>query len=201
MHSRSRLAVLCAALAACQSHAVTAQPPSSTSSSRYVPDLPVTRAPYSDVHAGFKERIAQPYAFVECRGSYRDTGRALPGLFDALRRAGVAAAGPPFALFFDDPRSAPAEVLRSRACVPIESTSAVRDIATDLLPQATVAYALVAGPYPDAGLAHAGLRAYVSRMGWIVNGPIREVYLVSPASVQSYGDLVCEVQMPVTNAP
>src|SRR5215218_6267810 len=59
---------------------------------RYVPDLPVSPPPYTSLVANYKERLAQPYVFVELRGSYTETGRRLPELHAKLRAAGVAVA-------------------------------------------------------------------------------------------------------------
>jgi effector-binding domain-containing protein len=71
---------------------------------------------------------------------------------------------------------------------------------TDVLPAATVAYALVAGPYPEVPRAHAGLFAFVRQMGWIDDGPVREIYITPPQSVETYDELLAEVQVPVRSA-
>src|SRR5262245_41920844 len=69
------------------------------------------------IEANWKERLAQPYVYVEHAGDYRRLGDAMRSLFARAEEAGIEHAGPPFALFFDDPGSVPTEVLRARACL------------------------------------------------------------------------------------
>lgn len=168
----------------------------------YSPDLPVSRAPFSEVHANFKERLEQPYVFVEVRGSYTMTGRQLVTLASSMRAAGVEASGPPFALYFDDPGRVSVDALRSRACIPVErAPEASSKLAYDVLPRDNVVYAVVGGPYPEVPRAYPGLYRYMERMGWVEHGPVREIYLVPPASVKSFDDLLCEVQIPAAPRP
>ena len=64
-------------------------------------DLPLTHAPYTSVHANFKERLEQPYIYFEHRGSYVETMRALPQLAQIAKDSGIELAGPPFGLYYD----------------------------------------------------------------------------------------------------
>lgn len=168
----------------------------------YTPDLPVSRAPFDSVHANYKERLEQTYVFVEVRGSYTQTGRALPDLHARMAAAGLEASGPPFGLFYDDPGKVDVGELRSRACIPIATSPApATGLASDLLPRAHVVYAVVAGPYPEAPRAYPGLYAYMAKMGWIEAGPVRELYLVPPSGVRDFDALLCEIQIPAMPRP
>jgi effector-binding domain-containing protein len=165
------------------------------------PDLELSRPPYRQVHANWKQRLDQPYVFVEYTGSYTETGRLLPAVHAAMRDQGLEPSGPPFALFYDDPGRVPADQLVSRACVPVEGIVSPRgSLLFDVLPSTTVVYAFVTGPYPDVPMAYPGLLDYMRTMGWRENGPIRETYLIPPDSVQSFDQLTTEVQLPVTFA-
>lgn len=191
-------------LSACRSASPATQNDASASTPawRYTPDVPVSRPPFAEVHANYKERLDQPYVFVECTGTYTETGRALPGLHQVLVERGIRASGPPFALFYDDPGTVPIAQLRSRACLPVDApVSSCADYKYDVLPPGTVVYAVVSGPYPDVPRAYPGLTKYMSSMGWIENGPIREVYLVPPSAVKTHDELMCEIQIPATNPP
>jgi effector-binding domain-containing protein len=165
---------------------------------RFQPDLPLSVAPFSEVHATWKQRIDQPYVFVEFTGSYTGTGRMLPKVHEAMASRGLEPAGPPFALFYDDPGRVPVEQLRSRACVPVggrvDTGSA---LSFDVLPSTTVVYAFAVGPYPEVPRAYPGLYAFMEAGGWVESGPIRETYLISPAEVASFDELVTEIQIPV----
>ncbi|MBI5365202.1 MAG: GyrI-like domain-containing protein [Planctomycetes bacterium] len=168
----------------------------------YTPDLPVSHAPFETVHANYKERLEQLYVFVELRGTYTQTGRALPELHERLTAAGLAASGPPFGLFYDDPGKVAVAELRSRACIPVaKPPEPSTGLASDVLPRAHVVYAVVAGPYPEAPRAYPGLYAYMAKMGWVEAGPVRELYLVPPTSVRNFDALLCELQIPAMPRP
>jgi DNA gyrase inhibitor GyrI len=161
-------------------------------------DLPVSEPPYDAVHANYKERLDQPYVFLEIHGSYTETARELARVRAELTALGVEPSGPPFALFYDDPGHTPVAALRSRACIPVATEVAPKSpFAFDILPSATVAYAYVGGAYPDVPRAYPGIYAFMTKMHWVENGPIRESYLVPPSSVTNWSSLVCEVQIPV----
>ncbi|MEZ6004268.1 MAG: GyrI-like domain-containing protein [Planctomycetota bacterium] len=163
----------------------------------YVPDLPVAAPPYDTVQASWKQRLDQPYVYLEHVGSYTETGTLLPALHRELAAQGLEPAGAPFCLFYDDPALVPAYQLRSRACVPIEGARSPQSpLAYDVLPSTTVAYAYTSGAYPDAPRAYPGIYRYMQLMNWVENGPIREIYLVPPGPGTPYSELVCEIQIP-----
>lgn len=188
-------------LSACRSSAERAVQPDLARDIRASLELPVSEPPFTDVHAQWKERLEQPYVFIELRGSYTQTAQNLKGVFDALAKAGVTPSGPPFALFYDDPGHTSTAELRSRACVPVDgSVSLPAPYAADVLPSSTVVYAFVGGPYGDVPRAYPGVLAFMKKMGWAESGPIRESYLVSPNSTSNWADLVTEVQVPASPA-
>jgi effector-binding domain-containing protein len=156
-----------------------------------LPDVALSRAPFSDVHCAYKERMEQRYVFLELLGSYALTGRSLPEVARLMRQQGVEPAG-----------SVPVERLRSRIGFPVDSVGTPKEpLRADVLPSATVAYALAGGAYPEVPRCYPGLLAYVKKMHWVVAGPIREIYLVEPVAVADWSELRCEVQIPVTMAP
>ena len=165
-------------------------------------DLPLTRAPYEPVHANWKQRLDQPYVYVDYVGDYRLAGDRIVDVFTALRSAGIAQAGPPFILYYDDPARVPIDGLRARVAIPTQGLVArpPAGMAADVLPSTTVVYAFVAGPYPEVPRSYPGLFAYLKSMNWVLNGPVREIYHVSPADVDHWDALVCEVQLPATQA-
>jgi DNA gyrase inhibitor GyrI len=167
----------------------------------YVPDLPVSRPPFDEVHASWKQRLDQPYVFFEHFGSYTETGALIPALHRELLAQGLAPAGAPFCLFYDDPGKTAVAELRSRACIPITGPrSPLAPLRYEVLPSTTVAYAFVSGHYPDVPRAYPGVYAFMNRMGWVENGPIREIYLVPPGANPKPDALLCEVQVPATTA-
>lgn len=163
----------------------------------YVPDLPISPPPYEEVHASWKQRLDVPYVFLDHEGSYAETGALIPVLHREMRAQGLEPDGPPFCLFYDDPAGVPTAELRSRACIPVRGPrSILAPLRYEVLRSTTVGYAFVSGPYPDAPRAYPGVFAYLDRMGWVPDGPIREIYLVPPGAEPDARELVCEIQIP-----
>lgn len=177
-------------LAGCQSMSPRAELPA-------VADVPVSLAPHREVVVQWKQTLDQPYVFLELVGDYRETGRFLTQLLEQIRSQNLAVAGPPFALFYDDPARTPQAELRSRLCLPVSRLVPVAaPLGFDLLPSANVVYARIAGPYPDVPQSYPAMFDTLRTRGWVLDGPIREQYLVDPSTVQSFDQLVTEVQMP-----
>ena len=198
------LASSCLILAACQ--VGTGEAPTGADGSgpvlAFAPDVPVSVAPFDTVHADWKQRLEELYVYVELEGDYRGIGGALERADTAMRAQGLEAAGPPFALYYDDPATVPTDRLRARACFPVAAPSTPdAPLAYDVLDGATVVYAFAAGPYPEVPRAYPGLYAYLERIGWEERpeSPVREVYLVNPASVDDWDELVCEIQIAAQN--
>ena len=161
------------------------------------PDLALTLPPYSEVHANWKQRLDQPYVYVDWVGSYTKIGDALASADRLMRDQGLEPSGPPFALYYDDPGVVQTAVLRSRACFPMERSVIPKgELKYDELESTTVVYAFVAGPYPEVPRSYPGLFQYMRSLSWTEDGPIRETYLVDPGSVSDWNQLLTEVQIP-----
>ncbi|MCZ6598837.1 MAG: GyrI-like domain-containing protein [Planctomycetota bacterium] len=150
----------------------------------------LTRPPYAEVHANWKERVAQPYVFLELDGGEEGRGEAMRRMFEAADALGLIPMGPPFALLYGD-------AARARVCLPVDTRPSQASVLRyDMLPPGLVAYAVVAGPYPEIARAHTGLLTYMAQRGWSAGAPVREVYLVNPGEVEDWSRLVTEVQIP-----
>lgn len=164
----------------------------------YQSDLPISHPPFTTVHCNWKDRLDQPYVYLEHLGPYSGTGALIPEVHRLLAQQGIQASGPPFALYYDDPASVQPSALHSRACVPVESwTRATGHLSSGSLPSRTVAYAVASGPYPQVPTCYKGLFGYMDSMNWTLAGPIREIYLIPPSETLGYEALLCEVQVPV----
>jgi AraC family transcriptional regulator len=160
-------------------------------------DVAIARPPYHSVATEWKERLDQPYVFLELVGPYSDTGRFLGELRSHLEAQGLRASGAPFALFYDDPLRVAPENCRSRLCVPVETQVAVgAPLGFAVLPGVRVVYALVSGPYNSVSAAYPAMFDVLRTRNWVLDGPIREIYLVDPTRVASFDELVTEIQMP-----
>ncbi|MEO6709696.1 MAG: GyrI-like domain-containing protein [Planctomycetota bacterium] len=163
------------------------------------PDLALTMPPYSEVHANWKQRLDQPYVYVDWVGSYTGIGEALGKADQAVRAQHIEPSGPPFALYYDDPGTVATNALRARACFPVDSVvTPAAGLQYDVLESTTVVYAFVVGPYPEVPRAYPGLFEYMRSLSWSEAGPIRETYLVDPGGVSDWNQLVTEVQIPAS---
>lgn len=165
------------------------------------PDIPVSNPPFDRVQVSWKHRMAQPYVFLEATGSYTRVGQHLEEATRLAQEQGLEVTGPPFALYYDDPGQVPVDQLRLRACLPVAGPLGFRQpLQYEVLESTTVVYAFVSGPYPDVPRAYPALYAYLSELGWREDGPVRESYLVNPAVVGDFSELVTEVQIPAASA-
>jgi effector-binding domain-containing protein len=162
--------------------------------------LPVSSAEgdLATIEANWKERLTQPYVYVEHRGDYRQLGEAMRRLFAEVQELGLEpTTGAPFALFYDDPGRVAVVELRARACFPVDDRPGrLGSLRYDLLPRAMVVYARVSGAYPEVQRSYPALFTYLRELGWQAGGPVREVYLVDPQAVTTFDELQTEVQIP-----
>jgi effector-binding domain-containing protein len=159
----------------------------------------VQRTPAGALEANWKERLAEPYVFLEKRGDYRELGETMRTLLTAAAELGIESRGAPFALFYDDPGRVTASELRARVCLPVtERPQRAGALRYDVLPRAMVVYGEVRGPYPEVPRSYPALFEYLHGLGWQAGAPIREIYLVNPSDVASHAELVTEVQIPWT---
>jgi AraC family transcriptional regulator len=188
-------------VAAC--HVAPAEPPTGharAAGPAVLPDLAVSLAPHEAIEVHWKQRFEEHYAYLEASGSYTGIGKLLEETYARMVEAGLEASGPPFALFYDDPGLVPVAELRMRACFPVARGSTVEPpLRSASLPSTTVVYAFIGGPYPEVPRAYPRLFAFLEEMGWVLDGPIREIYLVNPAAVADWDELVAEVQLPATS--
>jgi len=150
----------------------------------------------AQVEANWKERLEQPFVYVEQRGDYRNLGAAMQRLLAEVQALGLHDVGAPFALFFDDPGKTQVAELRARVCCPVaDRPSRLGELQFDVLPRAMVVYARVEGDHPTVARAYPALFSFLHELGWQQGGPVREVYLMDASAAGSAG-LLTEVQIP-----
>lgn len=195
--------VLAFALAGCMVGPPTSGAAPRTASVELHADLAISRAPFHTVSVNWKQRLDQPYVYIEAKGSYTGIGVLLERVDLVMRAQGVSPAGPPFGLFFDDPGKKSARDLRMRACFPVlGSPQLSKPLSYSVLGSTTVVYAFIGGPYPEVPRAYPGMFDFMRKLNWVEDGPIRETYLVNPAVIgEDFERLVCEVQIPAASAP
>ncbi|MHC4378481.1 MAG: GyrI-like domain-containing protein [Planctomycetota bacterium] len=161
------------------------------------PDVTITAAPFETVHVQWKQALDTPYVYLSLQGDYRDAVRYVGSLMQHLESQGVRPTGPPFALYFDDPLEVPIQDRRFQVAVPVDGMASVTaPLGFSVLPSRNLIYSRVSGSYPDAEQAYPQMFQYLRDRSWVLDGPIRQILLVDPASVATFNELVSEVQMP-----
>ena len=143
----------------------------------------------------WKECLPVLYIYDDCLGDYRQKERALIGLKTKLASAGIQAAGPAFALFYDDPGNTPIEELNYRVCVPVTNVPPSGDHTYAVMPQVRVAYTTVRGSHQSLPNVYPTLLAYLAKHNWKVAGPIREIYLDGHEPTPFNGQPLSEIQV------
>ena len=198
MHLKIFVSTLLSAtiFAACQASPEDTADAATWSAGAGLPDVPLSVAPFENVHVNYKQRLPEPYIYLEHRGDYRQAGARIAELLSAAQAQGAPVQGAPFILYYNDPAVTPVAELEARICIAIDADfSARQPLFMDMLPGVMVAYAAVGGPFPEVPRAYPGILAYLAERNWQPRPPIRELYLVSPAD-HAPADLVTEVQIP-----
>lgn len=165
----------------------------------YTPTITISHPPFDEMAVSWMQRLDQPYVYVTFIGPYSSTADHIPMLLHEMKSQGIEPSDAPFCLFYDDPGKVPANELYSRACIPIAEAKSPRSpLQYEVLPSRAVAYAIVSGHYDRAPQAYPHIFAYMKKGGWVMDGPIRETYIVPPSAASAPSDLVCEIQIPWT---
>ena len=172
----------------------------------WVPPAEVSHPPFraETFHSNWLETRGGSYVYMEVLGDYRRAGSFIRPLISEAQQQGlrIAPNASPFCLFYDDPGSGkPVAELRARVGIELEQPqAAVTPLFVDALPGGTAVHACVSGPYPGASRAYPLLFQYMGKLNWERNGPIQEIYHVSPGSGVPDRSLICEILIPVRPA-
>ena len=159
--------------------------------------LPTPTAPEGTAlsAANWKERLDQPYVFLEVTGDHAVLGAAFEQLHSELRALGIRPVDAPFALFFTDP-GVQADPQRARACCPVrERPARAGSLQYELLQRAMVVYARVPGAHVKVTRAYPALFSYLHGIGGRQCGPVREVYLENTRA-DGVVEAITEIQIP-----
>jgi effector-binding domain-containing protein len=106
-------------------------------------------------------------------------GRAFEALYGRAAQAGVVPAGPPFAVYHNEPE--PGEPFEMYICVGVSAPiSPSPDIEFIELPATRVVSLLHIGPYDTLGRAYEAVKTYIGEHDLKPTAPPREFYLSPP---------------------
>jgi len=134
-------------------------------------------------------------------GPFDQTGDMLDELIAWVLRAGHPYAGPPMAIYYDDPAKVNPEELRAEVALPIEEVcEGDLRFTRKRLPGCEVAYAVHTGPYSQIKPLYEEIFAWIAENGYrhVEGSGAREIFLTRPGE-EGEGDEgpVTEVQVPV----
>jgi effector-binding domain-containing protein len=147
-----------------------------------------------------KEVPAQDVAIVRRRASLATIGKELSEGFaelgEAVGRAGVPMAGPPFLVMpevIDEETDGDIELAFPLAA-PFAGAGEVRG---EHVPATTVVWTVHRGPYDEVGPAYHTLTGWIQEHGHEIAGPPREIYLTDPGETPDPADHLTEIQFPI----
>jgi effector-binding domain-containing protein len=147
-----------------------------------------------------KEVPAQHVAAVRKHATMATIGQDVSAGFaavgEAVGRAGVPMAGPPFLVMFDvidEESEGDIEVVFPLAA-PFPSAG---EVVGKEVPAMTVASTMHRGPYDEVGPAYHTLTGWIQDHGHEIAGPPREVYLTDPSETPDPADHLTEIQFPI----
>lgn len=147
-----------------------------------------------------KEVPAQHVAILRRRTSMsaigKDVSEGFAELGEAVGRAGVPMAGPPFLVMHDviDQETDGDIELAFPIAGPFPGAGEVRG---EELPATTVAWTMHRGPYDEIGPAYHTITGWIQEHGHEIVGPPREIYLSDPSETPDPADNLTEVQFPI----
>lgn len=137
------------------------------------------------------------YVFIAGQGNYSEIGALFGKLFEWLTEKDINPIGPPFGIYYDNPKEVSPDECRYDVCVPIkaeiegDSLVQIKEI-----PAMEVASFMYKGPYDKVGSSWEKLYGWIYKNKYEPAGPGMEVYLNSSAEV-SADSLLTEIQIPV----
>lgn len=147
-----------------------------------------------------KELASQPIVSVRFKTSLpaigESFGRVFSSIFTYLGKMVEAPAGPPFAIYYDEEFKE--EDMDIEVCVPTSKLLAAEgEVGSSVLPSVTIASTLHMGPYDDAGKLWQALFIWLTKQGYRLSGPPREVFIVGPQPGKDPSEYRSEFLYPV----
>lgn len=136
-------------------------------------------------------------ASIRQRLDLREVGTTFRRLQALLEERAAVPCGPPSMLFFGE-EYAPADA-DVAVCYPVERPP--KGLGELELPAATVLRTIHRGPYEEIGFAYQALFDAAREGGHRTEGPLREIFLLSPLQNAQPTEFLTEIQIPVTALP
>ncbi len=144
-----------------------------------------------------KKTEAEKVAFIAGQGPYSEIGPVFNELYKWLADKGIEPAGPPFGIYYDDPRKVPPEECRYEICVAVgaetlgDSLVQIKEI-----PEMEVASLTYMGPYEKVAPSWDKIYGWIYKNKYEPAGPGMEIYLNSPEKVTE-DSLLIEIRVPI----
>jgi len=142
-------------------------------------------------------------AYVKYTGAYDKIpyDQYFGELFTWTKEKRLKPAGPSMGIFYDDPKTVPAEKCRSEVGIPIRGRAKPeKKIKIKEIPSTDVAAIAHRGPTKDYSKTYEKLNRWVAENGYVATGPPMEIYLSKPKLVRGEPSIFSVIQVPVKKA-
>lgn len=145
---------------------------------------------------------AQTVIYIQHSGAHNEIGSVYHKLNQWASRNGVKPAGNGFTIFLHAPNEFDPSSALFEVCLPVSGeVKGDAQVKVKKLPEMTIAYSQVTGPYENIPAHYVEMLAWVDAQGWETAGSPREVYIKRPHADGS-GDssqYVTEIQFPISD--
>jgi effector-binding domain-containing protein len=148
-----------------------------------------------------KEIAPVTVAYNAAKGDFGKIPAAFGALYGWMGAKGIAPAGMPSGVYYDDPRQVPVEDCRWELRSPVAPGTAEAPVDSQGLgikqvPGYQVASTMYKGPYAAMAPTYEALAAWVIANGYAFAGPPEEVYFSDPATTPP-AEYLTEIRFPV----
>ena len=148
-----------------------------------------------------KKIPSQRVIAMQHTGSHDEIGKVYHELREWARGKDVALTGPGFTVFLSPPSEFDAQSALFEVCLPVgPAVKGDAKVAVKEVPECTVAYATVTGPYDQIPAHYTEMLAWLSAQGMETAGPPREVcnHGVSSSTILRLGSVASQVSSRVS---
>lgn len=154
-----------------------------------------------DLVVEIKEIAPATVAYIERKGSFGQVASTFGVLYGWIGARGIASAGMPSGVYYDDPQQVPEADCRWELRAPvldgtIEVAPKVGEPGVKVVPAYLAAATMYKGPYQDMAPTYESLGAWIVANGYQFAGPPEEVYYSDPATTAP-ADYLTEIRFPV----
>jgi AraC family transcriptional regulator len=148
-----------------------------------------------------KKTMPATVVYLEKKGPYKETGKAMDELFALMKKKNIEFAGAPMGMYYDDPEKVKPEETKYEVMCPFKGEFAGDDeLKVKEIPSQEIASTIYVGPYDMCGPTYKKLFGWMAEKKLVPAGAVIEKYLNDPKKVKPE-ELKTEICVPVMPMP